>query len=144
MNGEKFIIQKEYFETASVLADVLMNYINQQRVVIAVAGESGSGKSITALCLKEEFAKRRILASILHQDDYFFLPPKTNHNARKNDLSLVGPMEVDLDKMQSHIDDFLEGSDSIQKPTVYIQENKITEEKMFFKNSQILIVEGTY
>jgi uridine kinase len=45
------------------------------RTVIAVAGESGSGKSVTAIDLAAVLNRAGIGAAIIHQDDYFIRPP---------------------------------------------------------------------
>ena len=63
------------------------------RVVIAIAGESGSGKSVTATTLAGELDATGIVTIVLHQDDYFLLPPRTNHEHRVHDLRNVGPHE---------------------------------------------------
>jgi len=61
------------------------------RVVIAVAGESGSGKSTTASSLGRELSTRGVSTGLIHQDDYFLRPPRTNHEYRLLDLRHVGP-----------------------------------------------------
>jgi uridine kinase len=40
---------------------------------------------------------------VLHQDDYFVRPPRTNHAHRVRDLRAVGPHEVDLARLAAHV-----------------------------------------
>ena len=66
-------------------------------VTVTVAGESGSGKSEIAHCIAEVLEGEGKRALVLGQDDYFKLPPKSNHNRRLEGIDWVGPGEVRLD-----------------------------------------------
>jgi len=114
------------------------------RVVIAVAGESGSGKSTTATSLGHELSTDGIATGLIHQDDYFFRPPRTNHEYRVLDLRHVGPHEVNLELMQSHVDAFLDGRDGVEGPAVDYPANRFVTRHLDFSALRILIVEGTY
>jgi uridine kinase len=114
------------------------------RVVIAVAGESGSGKSTTSTSLGRELSTRGIPTGLIHQDDYFLRPPRTNHEYRLLDLRHVGPHEVDLELMQSHVDAFLAGRDVVEGPAVDYPANRFVTRRLDFAVLQALIVEGTY
>jgi uridine kinase len=114
------------------------------RVVIAVAGESGSGKSTTATSLGRELSTSGIPTGLIHQDDYFLRPPRTNHEYRLLDLRHVGPHEVDLELMQSHVDAFLAGRDVVEGPAVDYPANRFVTRRLDFAVLQALIVEGTY
>ena len=115
-----------------------------ERAVIAVAGESGSGKSTTATGLARELTSGGIATGLIHQDDYFFRPPRTNHEYRLLDLSHVGPHEVNLELMQSHIDAFLAGSDGVEAPAVDYPANRFVTRQLIFSALAVLVVEGTY
>lgn len=112
--------------------------------VVAIGGESGSGKSETALALKEKLSGSGINAAILQLDDYFRLPPKTNAEARKADFSHVGPGEVNLELLDSHLAAFKAHEPHVDKPLVIFDANEIAEERLSFAGADVLIVEGTY
>jgi len=114
------------------------------RVVIAVAGESGSGKSTTASSLGRELSTRGVSTGLIHQDDYFLRPPRTNHEYRLLDLRHVGPHEVNLELLQSHVDAFLAGRDGVEGPAVDYPANRFVTRHLDFSALQVLIVEGTY
>ncbi len=114
------------------------------RVVIAVAGESGSGKSTTATSLARALSAGGIPTGLIHQDDYFLRPPRTNHEYRLLDLRHVGPHEVNLALMQSHVDAFLVGRDGVEGPAVDYPANRFVMRQLDFAALQALIVEGTY
>ena len=114
------------------------------RVVIAVAGESGSGKSTTSTSLGRELSAGGIPTGLIHQDDYFLRPPRTNHEYRLLDLRHVGPHEVNLELMQLHVEAFLAGRDGVEGPAVDHPANRFVTRQLDFAALQALIVEGTY
>jgi ABC-type dipeptide/oligopeptide/nickel transport system ATPase component len=91
------------------------------RRCVSIAGESGAGKSTVAL----ELAARLPDATVLHQDDYFHLPPDENASRRRKDLTWVGRGEVDLELLATHVSAFKRGDAQ-------------------FADVATLIVEGTY
>jgi uridine kinase len=144
MIGDVILIKPEYHKTAKVIFDTFSASFFDCRRVIAVAGESGSGKSVTAICLQKELIKNNIDALILHQDDYFFLPPYANHMARVEDLKRVGEKEVNLQLLQTHINAFLNNEEHIVKPLINYKENQILQDTLNISPYQVLIIEGTY
>ena len=132
---------------ASALAPMVIRHLGlprDGRVVVAVAGESGSGKSTTAASLGRALSARGILTGLIHQDDYFLRPPRTNHEYRLLDLHHVGPHEVNVELMQSHVDAFLAGRDGVEAPAVDYPGNRFVTRPLDFAALQALIVEGTY
>ncbi len=85
-------------EIASRLAPMIA-----PRAVCSVAGESGVGKTTLCRALCEVWAERGVAARILHQDDYFHLPPSDNHARRVADPSWVGKGEVDLARLEADV-----------------------------------------
>jgi len=114
------------------------------RYVIAVGGESGSGKSTTALALKAEFEDRGMRAEVLHMDGYFKLPPRENHQARLDSLDWVGLNEVRLDLLQDHLDAFRRGASRILVPEVDYFANELSVRELDLSDVDVLIAEGTY
>ncbi|HEY0778117.1 MAG TPA: hypothetical protein VGD56_09145 [Gemmatirosa sp.] len=115
-----------------------------ERVVIGVAGESGSGKSTTATALARELEGDRRPGLVLYQDDYFIRPPRTNHEFRMQDIAAVGPHEVDLSRLAEHVADFRAGRDGISVPTVDYPANVFRTRVVDFAAARVLVVEGTY
>ena len=136
----------EYAELARSLVEVLLErgLGARDRSVIGVAGESGSGKSVTATSLARELGARGYAALVLHQDDYFVLPPRANHAAREHDISRVGPHEVNLALLQSHVAAFREGRDGIDGPTVDYAADRFDTLRVDLTSIRVLVVEGTY
>lgn len=143
---ENIEIKDSYFELSNQLIERLkkQSLLKKQKFVIGIAGESGSGKSVTAICLKLLLEKLNISSLILHQDSYFKLTPKENHQKRKQDLSWVGSNEVQLDLLQSHIEQFKSGKEKTTVPVVDYEQNTFLQQVAVFKDQSILIVEGVY
>ena len=137
----------DHDELARRLADLLLTSFEwrpAQRRVVGVAGESGSGKSVTALALARELRARGHAPEVLHQDDYFALPPRANHAHRVADLAHVGPQEVDLARMAQHIAAFRAGDDGIVVPRVDYSGDRFDSRIAAFSGCDVLVVEGTY
>lgn len=145
MKGETFHIKPEYFKTSETILAQLMPAISKEdKFVICISGESGSGKSVTAVTISQLLDAHNIHNLILHMDDYFILPPQTNHNNRVKSLENVGPHEVKLDVLQQNINDFKNNASIISKPIVDYHANSIDTENVSLKDIKVLIIEGTY
>ena len=130
---------------ASELAQVVVaSHRSGERRVVGIAGESGSGKSVTAMRLVEALTASGRPSVALHQDDYFHRPPRTNHEHRESDLSSVGPHEVDLARLATHVARFRAGDDGVEVPTVDYPHNRFTTRVLDFASCDFLVVEGTY
>jgi uridine kinase len=116
----------------------------QDKYVLSISGESGCGKSTLSIAIKDTLEDKGFKTFILHMDDYFYLPPASNHNNRLKDIRNVGEHEVNLKELQNHVDLFKSGELSITKPLVHYKENEIREETIDLSRINIIIIEGTY
>jgi uridine kinase len=146
MIGDKLVIKENHYRAAEQIVDkILPNIKNTKtRYTLSLAGESGSGKSETAQALLEKLNDRDIGTIILQQDDYFVYPPLTNHRTRLANIDWVGMQEVQLDLLDSHLLQVIEGMDEIEKPLVVYQKDLISQETVSLKNIKVVIAEGTY
>lgn len=145
MLGDNLELKPPYYATArEILKLALPKRQSKHRFCISIGGESGSGKSVTALCLAQLLREQGIATAVLHQDDYFKLPPETNRLARAQSLANVGVSEVDMDLIAQHIAAFRQGAPQIVKPLVIFHENRIETEIISFEKIEVLILEGTY
>jgi len=147
MIGDKLVITDYHRAGAAQAWETLKDRLASAGGVLAVsvAGESGSGKSEIAYCLKELLEKEGKQAVILGQDDYFKLPPKSNHNKRLQDISWVGPGEVKLDLLDQNIAAIKQNpAGELTKPLVYYDEDRIDQETIQPDSPAVVIAEGTY
>jgi uridine kinase len=147
MKGDKIVVQDHHRKVAGQIVPRLLDRIRskQARYVIAVAGESGSGKSETARALCDGLAEAQLPAVILGQDDYFVLPPRSNDTRRRQDPEWLGPhVEVRMDVLEANLREAVGAAPFILKPLVDYNADSIGEERVPLAGIRVLIVEGTY
>jgi uridine kinase len=147
MRGDVLVLQECHRRAAGKIVPQVIDAIRLKstRYTIAVAGESGSGKSETGRAIADELEKYGIRSVVLGQDDYFVLPPKSNDMERRNDPQWLGPhVEVRLDLMDQNLLSAIQGEREITKPLVDYDANTIQEETITLDGIGVLIAEGTY
>jgi len=146
MQGDKLVIKDHHIRAARQVAEIILPEIHQakERYAITIAGESGSGKSETAESLRQELEKQGIQSFIFQQDDYFHYPPKSNSKMREKDINRVGTSEVKLELLDQNLKEAIEGKNSIQKPLVFFEEDRIDSETVNLEGYKAVIAEGTY
>ena len=144
MIGDRLNIQPKHHKAAAGIFEYLRDRLDE-RATITVAGQSGSGKSEVgeALARLLDEAGRRTL--VLQQDDYFFYPPRTNHNRRVDDIAWVGTQEVNLKLLGDHLASFKnKPTVLLEKPLVIFEEDALTSEMVDLSPFAVVIAEGTY
>lgn len=145
MIKEEIEIKKEYAKLGAQICNTVLPLARlKDKTVVAVCGESGSGKTVTAKSLKMQLRDNGVSSCILHLDSYFKLPPTDNHKQRLAGLEWVGAEEVNLELLQKHVDAFKEGADNIKVPVVDYINNCFEEIVLGLKHEDVLIIEGVY
>jgi uridine kinase len=146
MKGDSIIVEEHHKKAASGIVPVLLPILqaSKQRYTISVAGQSGAGKSETAMAIALSLARYGFESLIFQQDDYFIHPPRTNDATRRADISWVGIQEVKLNLMDEHLAAFLQGVNEIEKPLVDYHRDAIGSEVMQPGAARVAIADGTY
>jgi len=146
MIGDRLVITDYHRSGAAQIMDAIRARLEAgQRLIVTVAGESGSGKSEIGHCLAELAVGMGKKAFVFGQDDYFRLPPKSNHQRRLEGIAWVGPGEVRLDLLDEHMAALRDGLDApLTKPLVFFDEDRIGEEQVAPERFDLVIAEGTY
>ena len=146
MKGDSIIVEAHHEKAAAGIIPAILPVLerSEQRFTISVAGQSGSGKSETAMAIAQALEPHGILSAIFQQDDYFVYPPKTNDAARRADISWVGTQEVRLDLMDEHLKAFADGVSPIEKPLVDYEQDAVLTEWMDPGQARVGIADGTY
>jgi len=144
MIGDRLNIKPKHQKAAQAIFDRLSPQMGP-RLTVAVAGQSGSGKSEIADALARLFDEAGHRTLVFQQDDYFFYPPRTNHNRRVDDIEWVGTKEVDLKLLDQHMRAFKDKPTVLlEKPLVIFAEDCITSEMVDLSPFDVVIAEGTY
>ena len=147
MKGDIIILEEHHRKVACTIVSHLIGKIIEKptRYALSVAGESGSGKSETALAIADELRASGIKSVVLAQDDYFYLPPKSNDIKRKQDPEWLGPdAEVNLNILEHNLKDAIKGENEITKPLIDYSKNSVEQIKISLAGIKVVIAEGTY
>lgn len=146
MIGDKLLITEYHRAGAAQALELIRPKLTDGvTLAITVSGESGSGKSETGHVIAETLTTEGKKCLVLGQDDYFVLPPKSNHQRRQEDISWVGLGEVRLDLLDEHLAKIkARTGESFIKPLVYFEENRIGEESVEPVVYDVVVAEGTY
>ncbi len=151
MKGDVLVVEERHRRAAGEIADALAPALEGalapagRRFVIAIAGESGCGKSEIASALADQLGSAGFRSIVLGQDDYFALPPRSNDARRRADPGWLGPhVEVRMDLLQANVVGARDGAAEIEKPVVDYDGNAISRETVDLTGVAVVIVEGTY
>lgn len=145
MIGDKLVITDYHRASAAEAMAELEKRLGGGPLAVTVAGESGCGKTETAHCLAELLAADGKSSLVLGQDDYFKLPPASNHRRRQDGLDWVGPGEVRLDLLDEHVAWLKRRPDEpLEKPLVHFDDDRIATEVVPPGRRDVVIAEGTY
>ncbi|MFU8780140.1 MAG: bifunctional alpha,alpha-trehalose-phosphate synthase (UDP-forming)/trehalose-phosphatase [Kiritimatiellia bacterium] len=142
MIGDVLLIEQKHERVARELAARIRP--NRERLVVAIGGESGSGKSEIAETLRKVLRAEEIRVKILHLDNYYIVAPseRTEHR-RQHGMDAVGVHEIDWELLEENIESFRQARPTtIPFLDLYTdQEDKLVTD---FKKIDLLIVEGLY
>jgi len=135
-------------EKHKAAADAILNYVLAQRkdkMVIAISGESGSGKSELTYLLAKLLRREKIFAKPLHTDNYYMTDPLKRKEWRisRGIENVVGYGEYDWAMIHKNIDDFKHSRRS-EMPCVDLVTEQVDQLITDFKTVDMLIVDGLY
>lgn len=143
MIGDVLLIEEKHTNAAIQLAAIIKER-NFEKTVIAIAGESGTGKSEIAHELRRILKEEGNLVNILHSDNYYkILPTERTEWRKKHGIKSVGEDEYNWAILMKNIEDFRNGRKAIL-PYYDLYTNQKNQLITNFKNLNILIVEGLY
>ena len=144
MLGDILIIKPQHTKVAQEILEVITKK-DQDKMIIAIGGESGSGKTEVAHELGRALKERGTPAKIMHIDNYYKIPPQERNEWRKtHGVDKVGYSEYDWTKIERNIEDFLKDSDQVTMPCIDLVTDQVDQLQTSFKGLQYLIIEGLY
>lgn len=109
-----------------------------RRILIGIAGGSGSGKTVVARTIVRELGSKRVV--IIDQDSYYKnleQVPFRDREARNFDH----PDAFDSDLLKQHLRELLEGH-PIEQPVYDYNEHRRTEETRLISDHLVVVLEG--
>lgn len=137
------IEQKHKKASAIIVDEVIKRY--KEKLIVAISGESGSGKSELTHLVAKRLISRGIVAKPIHIDNFY----KT-HPLERNKLRLeqgidrsVGDMEYDWLAINRVLNDFMNNQKS-SMPCVDLVTQQVETLITDFKGIDVLILDGLY
>jgi len=136
MLGDVLLITDDHKKAASGI----MNYLDKiegKKIILAVGGESGSGKTEIAHEIARVLKSQATPAKVMHIDNYYLTSPTERTPWRQeHGIESIGYSEYDWDTINRNLNEFHKGQDQVT-----IQEDQLITS---FKGLKYLIIEGLY
>ncbi|MFO7722643.1 MAG: hypothetical protein R6V49_05395, partial [Bacteroidales bacterium] len=115
------------------------------RMIVAISGESGSGKSELTHVIAKELFKKGIVAKPIHIDNFYRTLPLERNAWRKEHgvEQVVGPDEYDWETINRVVDDFRNGRESTM-PCVDLVTQRVDRLTTDFSEVEVLVIDGLY
>jgi uridine kinase len=146
LNDVLLIAEKHEIVAKDILTHILnpKSEIRNPKFIVAISGESGSGKSEVSHVLAKLLKNKSICAKIIHIDNYYKIPPLKRTEWRlKNGMENVGFNEYDWDTIYQNLKDFKENKTSTL-PCIDIITDQVDSMTTDFKGVDMLIIDGLY
>jgi uridine kinase len=148
MLGDVLLIQETHKKAAADIKEVVMKDCASKakgyKYIIAISGESGSGKSELSHSLAKLLKPEKIRVKILHTDNYYKIPPLLRNEWRKTQgLESIGIDEYDWSLIQQNIREFKEDREAMM-PCIDIIPEQVDKLITDFKKVDMLVVDGLY
>ena len=144
MLGDVLLIAEKHRLAGEQIIDEILKK-KKARFIVAISGESGSGKTELAHVIAKGLRKHGIVAKPMHIDNYYRILPleRTAWRQQHGIENVVGYEEYDWDKIYQNIDDFKSGRQS-SMPCVDLVTEQVDTLTTDFRDIDMLIIDGLY
>lgn len=144
MLGDILLIQDKHKKAGEIIIQkILAN--KKDKFIVAISGESGSGKTELAHVIAKGLRKHGIFAKPLHTDNFYNTHPleRREWRSKQGIENVVGYNEYRWDEINQAIDDFKHSRVS-EMPCVDLVTEQVDRLTTNFKEVDMLIVDGLY
>lgn len=144
MLGDVLLINEGHKKAGQQILDALQG-LEGEKIVLAISGESGSGKSEIAHIVGRGLKEQGTPAKILHVDNYYKIAPQDRKRWRlENGLENIGPDEYDWDLIREHMSAFRRDRGEVTLPCIDLLTDQIDRLQTSFRGLKYMIIEGLY
>lgn len=144
MLGDVLVIEDKHRKAAHQILEKMQS-LKTEKIVLAIGGESGSGKSEIAHVIARGLKAQGTPAKILHSDNYYKITPQDRKRWRlEHGLESVGSEEYDWELIDEHITAFRDDQEHVSLPCVDLLTDQIDLLQTSFQGLKYLIIEGLY
>ena len=144
MLGDVLLITEKHRQAGEeIIRGILKN--KKTKYMVAISGESGSGKTELAHVISKGLRKYGIMAKPIHIDNYYRILPleRTEWRKKHGIENAVGYDEYDWDTIYKNIDDFKNNRVSTM-PCVDLVTEQVDTLTTDFNGIDMLIIDGLY
>ena len=144
MLGDILLIQEKHKKAGEAIIERILQK-KKEKYIVAISGESGSGKTELAHVIAKGLRKHGIFAKPLHTDNFYNTHPleRREWRSRQGIEKVVGYNEYKWDEINQVIDDFKNNRKS-QMPCVDLVTEQVDQLITDFGEVDMLIVDGLY
>ena len=144
MLGDVLLITEKHEKAAKKIFEIILKE-KKEKYIVAISGESGSGKTELAHVLAKLLRKEGIMAKPIHIDNYYKIHPlkRTEWRKKHGIQNAVGLNEYDWDNIYKNIDDFKNSRKSTM-PCIDLVTEQVDSLTTDFAGIDMLIIDGLY
>ena len=144
MLGDVLLITEKHQNAAKKIFEIILKE-KKEKYIVAISGESGSGKTELAHVLAKMLRKEGIMAKPIHIDNYYKIHPlkRTEWRKKHGIQNAVGLDEYDWDTIYKNIDDFKNSRKSTM-PCIDLVTEQVDSLTTDFAGIDMLIIDGLY
>ncbi|MDP2237149.1 MAG: hypothetical protein Q8J88_12015 [Bacteroidales bacterium] len=144
MLGDVLLIGEKHQKAGEAIIEMILSQ-RKPKMMVAISGESGSGKTELAHVIAKGLRKHGIMAKPLHIDNYYRIHPLVRTEWRKSNgiQNVVGPGEYDWDTILRNISEFKAGTTSTG-PCVDLVTEQIDQLTTDYSGIDMIIIDGLY
>lgn len=144
MLGDVLLITDNHKKAAKQLVSHL-DQLSGNKIVLAIGGESGSGKTEIAHEVARILKSRNTPAKVMHIDNYYLTSPTERTSWRKeHGLESIGFTEYDWKGINRNINEFREDAEQVTMPCIDLLTDQEDLLSTSFKGLKYLVIEGLY
>ena len=144
MLEDVLLITDKHREAAEIIVkEILKN--KKDKFIVAISGESGSGKSELTHVIAKSLRKHGVFAKPVHIDNFYRILPLERTQWRQDNgiEKVVGLGEIDWKGVKQTVDDF-KNSQKNTMPCVDLVTEQIDQLTTDFKGIDMIIMDGLY
>ncbi len=144
MLGDVLLIGEKHQKAGEAIIEMILSQ-RKPKMMVAISGESGSGKTELAHVIAKGLRKHGIMAKPLHIDNYYRIHPLERTEWRKSNgiKNVVGPGEYDWETILRNISEFKAGTTSTG-PCVDLVTEQIDQLTTDYSGIDMIIIDGLY
>ncbi len=144
MLGDVLLIEKKHKKAAEAIVE-RVNEMEGDKIVIAVGGESGSGKSELGHEIARLLKVQGTPAKVMHIDNYYKTSPQERNPWRQeHGVESIGYTEYDWDTINRDLAQFRADEDDVTMPCIDLLTDQEDLLKTSFKGLRYMVIEGLY